>query len=419
MEFIVGLFFGIFLTVSIGVLFWRHQRSNPNFFYSRRSISTAISSLMQLIPGATIVIGPSNEVLHAGSIAKAWGICDNKTITNTQLLELIVRQKENETFSEGVVQSELVEISQSMVGLTDNADSDDANELLGNPASGLGVGKIGTTSGLGRYYSVHISPFGDEYLFIFAQDVTAVHKAEQQRRDFTDSVSHEIKTPIGAIAILSETLSDSADDPEAVAYFAPKLRKESKRLSNLVNDVITLSKLDDVAVSRQFRRFDLRTVITDTIESCGDLAASANMELRTLCWVEGNIRQLSEVENVLVWGSRAEIGTALRNLVENAIRYSESVEPISIIIEVSRYLAEITVSDRGIGLSPADQNRVFERFYRVDSARSRQKGGTGLGISIVKHIVTQHGGRVSVKSTPGEGASFTITLPVVKAREVG
>jgi two-component system sensor histidine kinase SenX3 len=220
-------------------------------------------------------------------------------------------------------------------------------------------------------------------------------------------VSHELKTPVGAISLLAEALESSADDEEAVRRFAKRMHKESGRLAALVQDIIELSRLQGASVAQQGRPVDVNAVIHEAVDRSQLPAESKNIKIVVGGHVDG-----------MVFGDPDLLVTALRNLIDNAIRYSPENTRVGVGVRAKEGLIAISVTDQGEGLSPEDQERVFERFYRVDSARSRHTGGTGLGLSIVKHVVSNHGGEVTLWSQPGQGSTFTLRLPEMEGQDV-
>jgi two-component system sensor histidine kinase SenX3 len=239
---------------------------------------------------------------------------------------------------------------------------------------------------------------------ILADDLTAARRIEQTRRDFVANISHELKTPIGAISLLSEAVEDAADDPDAVRKFASRMSVESARLNDLVGQVIELSRLQADDPLGNPEEVDIDEMIAEAVDRCQVDAEQHGVTLTvagaTGCRVLGNGRQLS---------------VAVGNLVENAVVYSDPGARVVVAAHTQARLdddyVEITVTDSGIGIPPAELERIFERFYRVDYARSRANGGTGLGLSIVKHIAAAHGGEVKVWSQAGQGSTFTIRMP--------
>ena len=248
---------------------------------------------------------------------------------------------------------------------------------------------------------VRASQLRDDRVLLLLDDHTRAQRVEESRRDFVANISHELKTPVGAVGLLSEAIADAADDPVAVERFAARLQTESTRLSKLVTEIIDLSRLqfDNPVEGAQAVQVD--TVIQEALDRC-----RAAAERRRIRLVRGGATGLQVV------GDKAMLVTALVNLVENAIVYSDENTRVAVGVRVREEIVEITVTDQGIGIPESEVDRIFERFYRVDPARSRQTGGTGLGLSIVKHIVAAHRGQVSVWSTPGAGSTFTVRLPM-------
>jgi two-component system, OmpR family, sensor histidine kinase SenX3 len=241
---------------------------------------------------------------------------------------------------------------------------------------------------------------------LLLDDVTEAHRLEAVRRDFVANVSHELKTPVGALTLLAEAVQDAADDPAAVARFAKSMQREGTRLGQLVGELIDLSRLQGADPLPGANLVEVAAVIADACDRIRLVAEQGDITLVRRApadlWVRGN-------ENQLV--------TAVRNLLDNAVAYSPPGTRVAVHARVADGdddpIVEVSVSDQGIGIAEADQARVFERFYRVDPARSRATGGTGLGLAIVKHVATNHGGDVSVWSAEGEGSTFTIRLPLV------
>jgi two-component system sensor histidine kinase SenX3 len=252
----------------------------------------------------------------------------------------------------------------------------------------------------------------DGHVTIEALDVTESHRLNRVRRDFVANVSHELKTPVGALQLLAEALQEAMEDdgtgsdPAAAVRFAERIRHESNRLGRLVSELLELSRLqggepipapEPVAVDR---------VVAEVIDRTRTAATAKGIEVD---WVG--------MRGLTIYGSESQLVTALANLVENAISYSpdrgEGVDPaeISVTIRLDGDEMSIAVADQGIGIEAKDLDRIFERFYRADRARSRATGGTGLGLAIVKHIATNHGGHVEVTSTAGVGSTFTLRLP--------
>ena len=241
----------------------------------------------------------------------------------------------------------------------------------------------------------------DGLICVLIFDDSEMRRLDSIRRDFVANISHELKTPIGALSILSEAVLGAADDPEAIVRFATRMQAESKRLSDLVQEIINLSRLQDDDPLKNAKVFDLNEVVLNAIDQ-----SELNANAREIALI------YSEQEPVWIKGDQGQVTMAVSNLIENAINYSPEGTRVAIALRINDGLAEISVTDQGIGIPEKDLERIFERFYRVDPARSRATGGTGLGLSIVKHVATNHGGDVSVWSVEDAGSTFTIRFPI-------
>jgi two-component system sensor histidine kinase SenX3 len=251
-----------------------------------------------------------------------------------------------------------------------------------------------------RHVTARVAPLGSRLVLVLVEDRTRERRVEAVRRDFVANVSHELKTPVGAIRLLSEAVGDASDDPEAVKRFAGRMLTESDRLSRLVQQVIELSRLqgdDPLEAPVPVAVDDVIALAVDTSKIDADSRA---IELAT-----------GGTPGLKVLGNDQQIAAAVANLVANAIAYSEPDSTVLVTRKVEANNVEISVVDQGIGIPADEVDRVFERFYRVDPARHRSTGGTGLGLSIVKHVAATHGGDVRVWSVEGQGSTFTLTLP--------
>ena len=255
-----------------------------------------------------------------------------------------------------------------------------------------------------------LGPLGDGFVVVEASDTSAAVRLEAVRRDFVANVGHELKTPVGAMAVLAEAVLD-ADDPEEVTRFASKILHESRRLGALVTELIELSRLQGADPLPELEPVAVDDVVTEAVRRARVSAETAGTDLA-----------LDAPSGLEVAGSSTLLVTALANLLENAVAYSPTGSSVSVRRRRVRGTGdggavEISVTDRGIGIAPEHQERVFERFFRVDPARSRATGGTGLGLAIVKHVAANHGGEVRVWSEPGVGSTFTLRLPAARPRD--
>lgn len=251
-----------------------------------------------------------------------------------------------------------------------------------------------------RLVSARASALGPRLTLLVIRDVTEHERLEQVRRDFVSNTSHELKTPVGAVSLLAEAIESAADDPEQVRVFAARISAEADRLARLTSRIMSLSRLQAADGLADFGAVAVDEVLAASLEAHTVQADSAGVEL-----VRGGDRA------AFVRGDAQILIEAVSNLVANAIAYSPRGSRVGVGVRVDEDAVEIAVSDRGIGISEADRDRIFERFYRADDARSRRTGGTGLGLSIVKHATQRHGGEVKVWSRPGHGSTFTMRLP--------
>jgi len=231
-------------------------------------------------------------------------------------------------------------------------------------------------------------------------DLAEERRVDAVRRDFVANVSHELKTPVGALSLLAETILSAADEPDQVKHFAERMQTEASRLASLIQDVIDLSRLQSDDPMTRAEVVDVEVLVTRAFDEVRTLAVSRDIEL---------IR--SDEAGVEIYGDRGQLLTALRNLLTNAIVYSPQGTRVAVSSRMNEGIAEIVVKDQGIGIPSHDLDRIFERFYRVDQARSRSTGGTGLGLAIVKHVCQNHGGECIVWSEVGTGSTFTLRLP--------
>ena len=244
-------------------------------------------------------------------------------------------------------------------------------------------------------------------VLLWAQNNSVVSRVETMRRDFVANISHELKTPVGALSLLAEAIEESGKDSESIQKFAKRIGPETKRLTNVIRDIIDLSQVQSDDPLASANPIEVDKVINDAVDAVQLLADLNNVE----------IAQVNEPD-VKIVGDEYQLVMAIRNLLTNAITFSPASSRITVGAKLKDGVVEITVSDQGIGISLENQSRIFERFYRVDPARSRSTGGTGLGLAIVKHVCENHGGEVSVWSVPGQGSTFTMKFPQMEQESV-
>lgn len=263
------------------------------------------------------------------------------------------------------------------------------------------VGAAGRRSGLSVHGHVRLlSAENPRLAVIYLDDQSEQARMEASRRDFVANVSHELKTPVAAMGVLAEALLESTDDPDTVRRFGQKLFTESQRLASMVGELIELSRLQGAERLPDLVSVDVDSVVQEAISRHKVAADNADITIST-----------DAPSGLQVLGDQGLLVTAVANLISNAIAYSPDSSTVSISRRRRGDDVEISVTDRGIGIALADQERVFERFFRVDKARSRATGGTGLGLAIVKHVAANHNGRIRLWSRPGTGSTFTLSIP--------
>ena len=260
-----------------------------------------------------------------------------------------------------------------------------------------------------KQYRLYASPVvtADDVtaVVIFMLDVTQRNLTEQLRREFTANVSHELKTPLQTISGSAELLAEGLVKQEDTAEFAARIHRESKRLITLIDDIIGLSKLDEEAEARKKEEIDLFAVAEHGVSQMA---------------IEAKAREIGislTGKSVMVNGDLTLLESIVHNLCDNAIKYSEAGSSVEVKVDEVNDMAMLTVKDHGIGIPKEDQERIFERFYRVDKSRSKAVGGTGLGLSIVKHAVQQHDGSIELESEPGEGTTIRVMIPVLRKQK--
>ena len=274
----------------------------------------------------------------------------------------------------------------------------------------LPIGRLGREPIALSVTAVPLRPGLDDWVAgvcLLLADVSESRRLEAVRRDFVANVSHELKTPVGALTLLAEAIQDAADEPQVVNRFARRIQHEGSRLAKLVGELMELSRVQGVDPMPGATEVEVCDIIAEGVERTRLAAEQASITVSLSC-----------EDELLVRGNEAQLATAVANLVDNAIAYSGSGTRVAVSARASsdvdaRPTVDISVTDQGIGILEADRDRIFERFYRIDPARSRATGGTGLGLAIVKNIVTNHLGTVHVWSAERSGSTFTIQLPRV------
>lgn len=332
------------------------------------TVSEQLEATVDLLRSASLVAGPYDEVLHSNPQARAIGLVRGNRIAHDELLELVrgARQRRH-------VVGTMIEVRREP----------------GTPMLEL---------------AVRIALLADGVVLVIADDRSAQLRADEIKRDFVANVSHELKTPVGAMRVLAEAVDQAADDPAAVRKFSARMVHEADRLSELIQQIIALSRLQSVDPLLQPVVVEIDDVIEATLEQCRELATASSINVIT-----------AGEQGLKVLGDAEMLTSSVVNLVVNAINYSDDGGRVAISTRTSTdagdSFVEISVADNGIGIKADELERIFERFYRVDYARCRDDGGTGLGLAIVKHVIGAHGGTVNVWSKPGQGSTFTIRLP--------
>jgi two-component system sensor histidine kinase SenX3 len=249
-------------------------------------------------------------------------------------------------------------------------------------------------------------PLDSGEVALVVDDLTEAKRVESVRRDFVANVGHEIKTPVGALQLLAEAALDAHDDPEAVQRFVGRMQHEAQRLSQLVQELLDLSRLQGGEPLPAATEVSVDAVIDEALDRA-----------RLVAEVKGISLARGGDQGLYVHGDEGQLVIAVTNLLQNAVAYSADQTRVAIGVHLRDDVVEIAVTDQGIGIPEEEQERIFERFYRVDPARSRETGGTGLGLAIVKHTVGNHGGEVTVWSQPGSGSTFTIRLASARSTD--
>lgn len=377
---------------------------NTSLFGPRVPVQSTERQLVAVMPEALVVVDSLATVQYASPAARRFGIIHDQAMALAEIRDIVKLVS-----TDSVVRER--ELTIPLHGRTRTG-------VVNTNGKGVEAGKPLPEDTL--YLHVRVGQIADNLFAIFISDMSEQRRFEIMRRDFVTNVSHELKTPAGAISLLAETIGDAADDPDAVKYFSGRISKESERLTELVHRLIDLQKAQSAAAMLNAERLSVLSVAREALAENQVKAESKHISLvlsvnGRQVLVHANAEELAkEAEqnlDVFVVADHETIKTAVKNLVENAINYSPEHTTVAVGIGIESGKVAIRVVDQGIGIPAVSLSRIFERFYRVDPARSRETGGTGLGLAITKHCVEDCGGTISVWSREGEGSTFTITMP--------
>lgn len=377
---------------------------NTSLFGPRVPVQSTERQLVAVMPEALVVVDSLATVQYASPAARRFGIIHDQAMALAEIRDIVKL----------VSTDSVVRERELTIPLHGRA----RTGVVNTNGKGVEAGKPLPEDTL--YLHVRVGQIADNLFAIFISDMSEQRRFEIMRRDFVTNVSHELKTPAGAISLLAETIGDAADDPDAVKYFSGRISKESERLTELVHRLIDLQKVQSAAAMLNAERLSVLSVAREALAENQAKAESKHISLvlsvnGRQVLVHANAEELAkEAEqnlDVFVVADHETIKTAVKNLVENAINYSPEHTTVAVGIGIESGKVAIRVVDQGIGIPAASLSRIFERFYRVDPARSRETGGTGLGLAITKHCVEDCGGTISVWSREGEGSTFTITMP--------
>jgi two-component system, OmpR family, sensor histidine kinase SenX3 len=342
------------------------RRSTRENAINSAQIPAGIVDLLEVVDAEYLLLAPGEIVLRASDASTTLGMVRDGKLVSNEILNIVRACRRSQ-----ISQEDTIELPRGPIG-------EGTHNLL-----------------------VRVAPVGNQGIIaVLIFDDSEFRRLDAVRRDFVANISHELKTPIGALSILSEAVLEASDDPVAIARFATRMQAEAKRLSDLVQEIINLSRIQDIDPLKNANPIVLSDLILQAMDESRLTAESREIKIEFL-----------KNTDVTILGDESQLEMAISNLIENAINYSPNKTTVVVSLNRVDGLAEIKVKDQGIGISDENIERIFERFYRVDPARSRATGGTGLGLSIVKHIITNHGGDITVWSAQGEGSTFTMRLP--------
>jgi two-component system sensor histidine kinase SenX3 len=369
------IFLGLILGLASGVLFtfwWVKSRKEPESqITSSGSTRNQILKLIQALPDIVIWVDGDNKIKYASEVALSLNIARDEKIQ--------------------------IESLESLISMARKVDEPIVKNIKAKRP--LGIAKLNLDTWVMRLERGEV--------LLWAQNNSIVSRVETVRRDFVANISHELKTPVGALSLLAEAIEEAGTDNETVQKFAKRIGPETKRLTNVIRDIIDLSQVQSDDPLASANPVEVDKVVNDAIDAVQLLADLHSIEIVQV-----------KSPDVRIMGDEYQIVMAIRNLLTNAITFSPVNSRITVGAKLKDGVVEITVSDQGIGISLENQSRIFERFYRVDPARSRSTGGTGLGLAIVKHVCENHGGEVSVWSVQGQGSTFTMKFPQMEDESI-
>ena len=357
----IGIALGIALAGMVVLALRWQQRAETVL---EQPVPDGVDTALEVIGATGIVLDADNRVLRAAKSAIELGLVKDRDLTYGPILDLVKQSR-----LEGVPLSREFEL------------------------------KGDSPAALTTHLLVRVAPLGLRLMLLVADDRSEMYRLDAVRRDFVANISHELKTPIGAVSLLAEALHYSADDPEQVRSFAATLEQEGHRLAEMTNDIIELTRLQSLGTIEDPDPVPIDRVVEQALSTNKILAEKSDITLVA-----------SAKSDAYVMGDFSSLVTAVHNLVRNAVTYSRGPGRVGVGVSVKNTVVEISITDQGQGIAEGDLERIFERFYRSDPARSRDTGGTGLGLAIVKHVVNNHKGEVRVWSQLGKGSTFTIRL---------
>lgn len=367
MEIALGLILGLVLGALFTYLWIKFQKDPEKSNAGTSSSRNQLLKLIQSLPDIVIWVDGDNRIKYASEVALSLNIARDEKIQIDSLESLIsTARKVDEPITKKI-----------------------------KAKRPLGIAKLNLDTWVMRLERGEV--------LLWAQNNSIISRVETVRRDFVANISHELKTPVGALSLLAEAIEEAGKDSETIQRFAKRIGPETKRLTNVIRDIIDLSQVQSDDPLASASPVEVDRVINDAIDAVQLLADLHSIEIVQV-----------KSPDVKIMGDEYQLVMAIRNLLSNAITFSPVNSRITVGAKLKDGVVEITVSDQGIGISLENQSRIFERFYRVDPARSRSTGGTGLGLAIVKHVCENHGGEVSVWSVQGQGSTFTMKFPAME-----